>query len=97
MIIGALLLHLRLPENHTLKGKRSVIKSVIARVQNRFAVAAAEVGENDRWQVAEIGIACVTNSSAHAHQVLSSIVAFIESERLDIEVVDYEVEIIHAL
>ncbi|HZU76196.1 MAG TPA: DUF503 domain-containing protein, partial [Dehalococcoidia bacterium] len=72
-----LLLRLRLPENQSLKGKRGVIKSLIARLQNRYNVAAAEVGENDRWQAAEIGVACVSNSAPHARQVLENVVAFV--------------------
>jgi uncharacterized protein len=95
MTIGVLLLHLRLAENLSLKGKRGVIKSLIARVQNRFNVAVAEVGENDRWQAADIGVACVSNSSAHANEMLSKVVNFVESERLDLELVDYEIELVH--
>lgn len=97
MTVGVLLLRLRLPENQSLKGKRGVIKSVMARVQNRYSVSVAEVGENDRWQMAEIGVACVSNSAAHANEILSKVVGFVESERLDVEVVDYEIEIVHAL
>jgi uncharacterized protein YlxP (DUF503 family) len=96
MTVGMLLLRLRLPENQSLKGKRGVIKSLIARLQNRYNVAAAEVGENDRWQAAEIGVACVSSSAPHARQVLENVIAFVERERLDAEVVDYEIEIIHA-
>lgn len=95
MTIGVLLLHLRLPENHSLKGKRSVIKSLMARVQNRFNVSVAEVGDNDSWHACSIGVACVSNSGNHANEMLSTVVSFVESERLDIEVVDYEIELIH--
>ena len=97
MTVGVLLLRLRMPENQSLKEKRGVVKSLLARLQNRYNVAAAEVGENDRWQAAEIGVACVSNSAAHANEILSKVVGFVESERLDLEVVDYEIEIVHAL
>lgn len=97
MTVGVLLLRLRIPENQTLKGKRAVVKSLLARLQNRYHVAAAEVGENDRWQVAEIGVSCVSNSSAHAGEILQQVIGFVESERLDVEVLDYEIEIVHAL
>ncbi len=95
MTVGILLLRLRLPENQSLKGKRGVIKSLIARLQNRYQVAAAEVGENDRWQAAAVGVACVSNSEAHANEILQKVLAFVESERLDLEVTDYEIEIVH--
>lgn len=97
MTVGVLLLRLRMPENQSLKEKRGVVKSLLARLQNRYNVAAAEVGENDRRQAAAIGVACVSNSAAHAHEVLNKVVGFVESERLDLEVVDYEIEIVHAL
>ena len=97
MTVGVLLLRLRLPENHSLKGKRGVVKSVIARVQNRFSVSAAEVGENDVWQIAEIGVSCVSNSPQHANEILSNVVGFVERERLDAEVLDYEIELLNVL
>jgi uncharacterized protein YlxP (DUF503 family) len=97
LTIGVCRVDLRLPENHSLKGKRQVLKSLIARIHNRFNVAAAEVGEDhDSWQLASIGIACVSNDDRHADEVLASVVAFIRRERLDAELLDYSTEIIRA-
>jgi len=84
-----------LPENHSLKGKRQVLKSLIARLHNKFNVSAAEVGDNDSWQLASIAIAYASNDERHADKVLAAVVSFIESERLDAEIIDYETEIIH--
>lgn len=97
MTVGVLLIRIRLPENHSLKGKRGVIKSVMERVRNRYNVAVAEVGDNDRWQSAAIGVTCVSNSAAHANEILDKVVGFVEQERLDIELLDHEIEIIHVL
>jgi uncharacterized protein YlxP (DUF503 family) len=97
MTIGLCRLQLRLPENQSLKGKRQVIKSLIARIHNRFNVSVAEIDTHDSWQMASIGISCVSTSGQHAHQVLSTVVGFIRRERLDAELVDYEIEIIQAL
>ena len=97
MIVGTLLLELRLPGNHSLKGKRQVVKSLIARLHNRYNVAAAEVAENDRWQTAALGVACVSNNAAHAREILESVVSFVEADRLDLEIVDYVIEVTHAL
>ena len=96
MIVGTLLVELRLPGNHSLKGKRQVVKSLIARLHNRYNVAAAEVENNDRWQVATLGVACVSNSAPHANEILESVVSFIESDRLDLEITDYAIEVTHA-
>ncbi len=79
-----------------MKGKRQVLKSLLARLRNKFNVSAAEVGSHDSWQMVSLGVSCVTNEERHAHQVLASVISFIESERLDAELLDYETEIIQA-
>lgn len=96
MFIGACKVTLRLPENHSLKGKRHVLKSVMTRVKNEFNVAVAEVGSQDLWQVAEIGVCCVSNNGQHATEMISKVVDFIERSRLDAEVIDYETELLDA-
>jgi hypothetical protein len=95
--VGSLRLTLRLAENGSLKGKRQVIRSVIARLRNRFNVAAAEVEDNDRWQIATLGVVCVSNSARHAQEMLSEVLAFVEHERLDAEIIDSEIEVLHVL
>jgi uncharacterized protein YlxP (DUF503 family) len=94
VIVGIVRLRLRLPENATLKGKRGVVKSLCARIQGEFRVAAAEVGDNDVWQIAEIGVACVSNDHGHADSVLNRVVRYVESTRLDLELLDVETELI---
>jgi uncharacterized protein YlxP (DUF503 family) len=94
MIVGIVRLRLRLPENATLKGKRGIVKSLCARIQGEFRVAAAEVGENDLWQIAEIGVACVSNDHGHADAVLNRVARYVESTRLDLELLDVETELI---
>ena len=44
MVVGVLTLLLYLPESHSLKGKRSVVRTVKARVSNKFNVSIAETG-----------------------------------------------------
>jgi uncharacterized protein YlxP (DUF503 family) len=97
MNIGLCRVQLHLPENQSLKDKRQVIKSLITRIHNRFNVSVAEIDEHDRWQMASLGIGYVSTSGQHAHQVLTRVVGFIQRERLDAELVDYEIEIIQAL
>jgi uncharacterized protein YlxP (DUF503 family) len=94
MNVGVARVSLRLPENMSLKGKRQVLKSITSRVRNRFDVAAAEVDDNDNWQLATIGICCISNNKRHSNRVLSRVVNFIESARLEAEILDYEIEII---
>jgi len=95
--VGTCMVKLRLPENGSLKGKRHVSKSIIERVKNRFNVSIAEVEDQDLWQSLTLGISCVSNSASHANEILSKAVNFIENNRFDAELVDYEIEIINAL
>jgi uncharacterized protein YlxP (DUF503 family) len=94
MNLGVCRIKLRLPENQSLKGKRQVIKSIIARVRNHYNVAIAEVDDQDLWQLATLGIACISNSTRQTNQVLSKVVDFISNSRFEIEMLDYEIEII---
>ena len=94
MIVGVCKIKLRLPQNASLKGKRSALKSITSRLGNKFHVAVAEVDDQDRWQMATLGICCVSNDSRHANEVLSKAVNFIGNGRFDIEMLDYEIEII---
>jgi uncharacterized protein len=95
MVIGACKITLHLPECHSLKEKRQIIKSVLARVRNHFEVASAEVDENDRWQIAVLGITCVSNSGLHASEVLERVRQYIEESRPDIVLSNIESDIIH--
>ena len=94
MNVGMCRVKFRLPENMSLKGKRHVLKSIASRVGSKFNVSVAEVGNNDLWQLATIGICCVSNDRRHANEVLSKVVGFITESRFDIEVLDYEIEIL---
>ncbi len=97
MNVGALIVRLRLHENHSLKGKRKVIKSITAQVSNRFNVSIAEVDDQDLWQLATLGVSCVSNDGRHANEILSHVMNFIENARGDAEIIDYEIEIVHVL
>jgi uncharacterized protein YlxP (DUF503 family) len=94
MIIGACVIELHLPGNGSLKGKRSVVKPILARLHQEFNVSAAEVGRQDAWQVAEIGLALIANDAGHVQTVLQRAVGWIEANRPDVQVVDYSIEVI---
>ena len=92
MNLGVCRLKLRLPENQSLKGKRKVLQSVISRVGSSYNVAIAEVDDQDTWQIATLGIACVSNDAQQNNKVLSKVVEHISQSRLDLEILDYEIE-----
>ncbi|GAC1568865.1 MAG: DUF503 domain-containing protein [Ktedonobacteraceae bacterium] len=95
MKVGISQITLHLPGCQSLKDKRQVIKSLVARVRNRFDVAIAEVDEQDRWQIAILGVSCVSNNSQHVDEVLAHVQRYIEETRPDVLVIDTGAEIIN--
>jgi uncharacterized protein YlxP (DUF503 family) len=94
MVIGICTIRLMMPENHSLKEKRGTIKSILAKVKNRFNVSISEVGQQDAWQTATLGVALISTEAGHADRVLAKVVEFIESGWPDIQLLDYDVEIL---
>jgi len=92
MIIVAAMITLVIPENDSLKGKRRVIKSLIERVRHKFEAAVAEVGDNDLWQKAKIGVALVGNDAHLLEARLQQIMKFIENQH-QAEIIDSQVEL----
>ena len=70
------------------------MRSITSRVSNKFNVAVAEVDNGDLWQLATIGICCVSNDHRHANEIMSKVVDFIMNNHFDAEILDYEIEII---
>ncbi len=95
MVIGVCEITLHLPECHSLKDKRQVIKSLMARIRHQFEVAIAEVAEQDTWQTAILGVSCVSNSGQHANEVLSHLQRYIEETRPDVILSNAEIEIMN--
>ena len=50
-------------------------------------MAVSEVGDNESWQLATLGIGCVSNSSRHADEVIDRVISYIESSREDLELI----------
>lgn len=94
MNVGVCKVKLRIPESHSLKGKRSVVKSVCQRIRNKFNVSVSEVEDNDSWQTATLGITCASNSARHVDEVINNVLSYIEASREDLEIIDSEQETI---
>ena len=92
MNVGVCKVRLRIPENQSLKGKRRVISSLSQRIRNKFNVSIAEVEDNESWQMATLGVTCVSNSARHTDEVMGHVISYIENSREDLELVDYEQE-----
>ena len=93
MIIGAIQIELAIPWALSIKDKRRAIKGLIQRVQTRFHASCAEVGDNERWRSAVLGVAVVGNDVKHLQSVCQKIVNFIE-EHEDTRLEDFAIEII---
>ena len=94
MNVGILKIKLRLPDNLSLKGKRQIVKSLTSRLKNKFEVSVAEVGDNDLWQLATIGVCFVSNDKRFTDEILSKIGAFVTNGQGDYEILDHEIEIL---
>jgi uncharacterized protein len=95
MVVGVMRLTLYLPENHSLKGKRQVLRAIKARVRDKFNVSIAESDHNDMWQCAELGICQVGNDRAFVDSALREVVNFIDALALaplgeeQLEIINY--------
>lgn len=70
MVVGVLRLTLYIHGASSLKDKRQVVRKVTDRLRSRFNVGVAEVGDNDVWQRAVIGIVAVANDHSFVNEVL---------------------------
>lgn len=91
MHIGVCKIWLRIPQSHSLKTKRRVIKSLIARLKNRFNIAIAEVEALNTHEAAVLAAVSVSNDVAHLNTLISHVITFIEAN-VDAELVDYKTE-----
>ena len=77
---------------HSLKEKRMIVKSLITKLQNKYHVLAAEVDEQDTYQIIVIGVAAIVPHNAMADSLMDDISHFIE-ENTEAEIIDEEREI----
>jgi uncharacterized protein YlxP (DUF503 family) len=75
----AVVFELFIPDCHTLKQKRGVIRPIVDGLHRRFRVASAEVGHQDKWQRTDIAVAVVTGTERHALEVLDEVERFVWS------------------
>ena len=87
MKVAVMSFRLYAPWVHSLKEKRMIVKSLVARLQNRFHVSAAEIEEQDTHQIIVIGVAAIVPHNAMADSLMDEISQFIE-ESTEAEVLD---------
>lgn len=92
MIIAAMTFKLYAPWMHSLKEKRMVVRSLVAKIQNRFHASVAEIDEQDTHQIIVIGVAAIVPFNALADHLMDEICRFIETNT-DAEMLDETREI----
>lgn len=90
-MIGFVRCECSLYDVHSLKEKRSIVKSITARLKQRFNVSVAELDNQDVWQRTTFGIAVVSNTRKRTEQELQKVIKMIESDsRIEVIETDYE-------
>jgi len=93
MFVGICELELFIPESESLKAKRFVLSSLKTRLRNKFNVSVAEVGDNDKWQRADLGISLVANERKFLDKALHQILNFVDDFE-GVEVIKHQFEVV---
>ena len=93
MKIATITFRLRAPWVHSLKEKRMIVKSLVAKLQNKFHVSAAEIDEQDVHQIIVIGVASIVPHNAMADSLMDEISEFVESNT-EAQIVEEKREVI---
>jgi len=94
MIVGASVVELHIHGCRSLKAKRGVVRSITRRVRNRFNLSVAEVGGQDQWQTAVLGLSAAGGDAVSVRRVLDRANEFIENLHLA-EVRNADIEIVN--
>jgi uncharacterized protein YlxP (DUF503 family) len=77
MTVGIARITLLIPESHSLKEKRMVLRRVKDRVRSKFNAAIAEVDDLDVWQRGVVGLALLGNDRRFVESSLDEVVRFV--------------------
>ena len=80
MLLGICTINLYFPDSHSLKDKRSIIKSIKLRIRKNFNVSVSEINHYDLWKNTTLGIACIGNEKRYLNGVLNEVMKFIEQQ-----------------
>jgi uncharacterized protein len=86
-------IELYLPDSHSLKQKRSIIKSIVTRLPKEFNVATAEIGHLDVWQSSLIGLVSIGNDEGYLAAQMEKAVVWLIQHRPDVQLVDYQIQL----
>ena len=87
---AALRFDLHVPESRSLKARRAAIRPIIDGLRHRLHCSVAEIGYQEQWQRAEIGVALVAESDGQLSRLIDSVERFVDTAA-DVEVLEMEV------
>ena len=93
VIIGLCTVELFIADSQSLKDKRQVLLSLKDRLRRKFNVSVAEIEDQDLWQRAVLGLACVANDGRHVNQVLDQALNLVRTET-GVEIVQSRIELL---
>ena len=91
---GRLLLTIYIPDCHSLKEKRSIVKSILSKTGNQFQISSAELDYLDVWQSALLGFSIIGNNAIAVKNVLQAVETYIESNWFDIQIMESEIDLL---
>ena len=94
MLVGVCEYQLFLPNAHSLKEKRALLKSLQARLRNKFPAAVCEAEQQELWQCSTLGVAVVGNQQRHVESMLASITEFVEDFSPELELLEIRQDIL---
>ena len=93
MYVGCCSIKFFIHGNHSLKGKRRIVRTLKDRLKNKFNISVAEIGDQDIWQSLHIGIVTVNSDPKYLEGQVIKVVDTIEKMHLA-EITDYQTQII---
>ena len=95
MHIAVAHINLRVPESRSLKTRRQAARSLIQRIRGRFNVSVAQDAgvDGNAWQSVTLAVSCVGVSADQTRSLIDDIVDFVIEARPDLEVLDYQIEV----
>ena len=94
MTVGVGCMTFALYDIHSLKQKRSIVKSIVHRIKNTFNISIAEVDCNDHLAVAVIGFTVTGNDTRVVNSILDKVLNMADDLRLA-QLADHWIDIIH--
>ena len=74
MYVGCCSIKFYLHGNHSLKGKRRIVRIIKDRLKNKFNISVAEIGDQDVWQSLHMGIVAVNSDPKYLEGQMSKVV-----------------------